>query len=337
MEIGIAKFNWTIAHVSIDFNQHRINDANAWIAGGRYGCGVVNFILIAAHKGSVKTCARSIAISALTIAPLAGCGGEEPSERQARPMKSSVGAHSAPTNAVALTPHPQNREPSASVITRSLGGRAYTIINPGETPDGDAESAVRALSPAALAGDASASYGIYLKIRDCASMMRRFDERGAAAVDSGTYESCRNLSAESYDAAASWLDRAATHGHLGAQLLYVADPEATLGTPADMLRYPDAIKSYKEKSMTYLKNASVDGNVDALIRLADAYRLGVLTEKGHTLAYAYYQAVERIEPRFVSREKMEAIEKQLSQQEVKFSRTKGMRIYDECCSQQATP
>jgi len=266
------------------------------------------------------------------LASIVGCGGTAGPQKQPGLASSSLDGSAPDGPSITHAASLQTQRLRSSVATRPLSGRAYVITNAGETPIGDAETVIRALSPAALSGDGAASYGIHLKIRECAGMTRPFKQRAVVGVDSLAFENCRNLSAEQYDEAALWLHRAAAQGHLGAQLLYAADPEATLGTPADMLRNPDAINTYKETSMAYLQSASADGSVDALIRLADAYRIGVLTKEDDGLAYAYYQVVEKIDPRYVSQRRMESIRQKLSDQEVQFYRTKGMKIHGDCCT-----
>lgn len=271
---------------------------------------------------------------ALCIALLAGCADESvPAPSEGKIAKAAMVQSDPPSVVEGMdrATEARNRNLRNGITTRSLTGRAYTFIDMGGVPDGDAASVVRDLSSAALAGEAKASYAIHLKLRQCAGMMKRFDMEGASAVRQATYESCRSLSAEHYDSASEWLTLAAEQGHVGAQLLYVSDPEATLGSQADMLRDPDAVKQYKATAMKYLKAASADGSIDALIQLGDAYRIGVLADQDLVAAYAYYQVAARIEPRFVSSTRMEEIRKRLTPQELHHSHTKGMMIHDECC------
>lgn len=246
----------------------------------------------------------------------------------AAPASASAPRHSLHDESVTQTIERHRRN---GIGIRSLGGRAYTITDIGEVPTGEAEIVIRELTPAALAGDGKSSYSIHLKIRECIGMMRRFDIRGAAAVDASTHKNCGSLPAETYEASAEWLDRAAAQGHLGAQLLYAADPEATLGGPSEMLRQPEQIGPYKEKARGYLDSAAAQGSVEALIGLGDAYWFGALTERNPALGLAYYRAVEMVDPKFVSQASMEVLKKQLSQKEIDFSRTKGMQIHEECC------
>jgi len=271
---------------------------------------------------------------ALCIALLAGCADDSIPAPSAGQVRKAAAVQSNPASAAEgmdRAAKAQNRNLRNGITTRSLTGRAYTFIDMGGVPDGDAASVVRDLSSAALGGEAKASYAIHLKLRECAGMMKRFDKEGASAVRQATYENCRSLSAEHYDSASEWLSLAAEQGHVGAQLLYVSDPEATLGSPADMLRDPDAIKHYKATAMKYLKAASSDGSIDALIHLGDAYRIGVLADQDLVAAYAYYQVAARVEPRFVSSTRMEEIRKRLTPQELQHSHTKGKMIHDECC------
>lgn len=275
---------------------------------------------------------RVVSIS-FVVAVFAGCTGIPHPDVGAKPPEAGtplpLSSHQAFANESVTQVTERHRR--NGIATRSLGGRAYTITDMGEAPKGDAEMVIRDLTPAALAGDGRSSYSIHLKLRECVEMLRRFDIRGAAAVDSSTYESCRSLSADNYGRASEWLDRAAEQGHLGAQLLYVADPETTLGGPAEMLMQPQQIGPYKKKARTYLESAAADGSVEALMGLGDAYWFGALTERNPAEGLAYYRAVEKVDPRYVSRASMEVLKKELTQKEIEYSRIKGMQIYDECC------
>lgn len=271
-----------------------------------------------------------VAIPLIAAALVAACAQSEHGNETTRAIRTTVDP--APNSSSHPTPAQlHDRNARNGIETRRLGGRAYTITSLGAVPEGDADTALRDLRDAAIAGNAKASYGIYLKVRECVAMVKRYEAQGAGAISPSTYQSCKHLEAGNYEGAASWLDLAASQGHLGAQLLYAADPEATLGGPAEMLRDPDALTRYKETATRYLKDAASGGNVEALLGLANAYRVGVLTDKDLVTSYAYYQAVQKIDPGFVPQASMEVLKKDMSQQQIERSRTKGMEIYDECC------
>lgn len=271
---------------------------------------------------------------ALCIALLAGCDDQPVSASSTGNIEKAATLHSNPPPAAAgvdRATRVRNHNLRNGIITRALTGSAYTFTDMGGVPEGDAESVVRNLSSAALAGEAKASYAIHLKLRECAGMMKRFANERASTIRESTYAHCMSLPAEHYESASRWLVLAAEQGHVGAQLLYAADPEAILGSPADMLRDPDAVKQYKAMAMKYLEAASADGSIDALIHLGDAYWTGVLADQDLVAAHAYYQVAARIEPPFVSPTRMEAIRKKLTPQEINYSYSKGMKIHDGCC------
>lgn len=276
---------------------------------------------------------KGVAVSLIAGALFVACTqrGQNDGEIKPPPVAVAIADSLRPNNALAVQPRERNNR--NGIETRSLGGHAYTIVSMGQVPEGDAQRVVRDLRKAALAGNAKASYGLYLKVRECVDMMNRYETRGSASITSSTYEACRNLDAENYENAAAWLDLAASQGHLGAQLLYAADPEATLGGPAEMLKNPYALTRYKEKSMRYLMAAATGGNVEALLGLGNAYRVGVLTDTDLVSSYAYYQAVEKIDPRFIPQASMEVLRKEMTQQQIELSRAKGMEIHDGCCSE----
>jgi len=276
---------------------------------------------------------KGVAVALIAAASLAACTQRGQNDGDIKLPPVAVAIADSPSSSNTLAAQPRQRNNRNGIETRNLGGRAYTVVSMGQVPEGDAQRVVRDLRKAALAGNARASYGIYLKVRECVDMLKRYETRGPASITSSTYEACRNLEAENYESAAAWLDLAASQGHLGAQLLYAADPEATLGGPAEMLKDPYALTWYKEKSMRYLMVAAAGGNVEALLGLGNAYRVGVLTDRDLVNSYAYYQAVEKIDPRFIPQASMEVLRKEMTQQQIELSRAKGMEIHDGCCSE----
>lgn len=274
-------------------------------------------------------------VSRITILPflvlgaLAGCS-EPDSEQQEIDTKKQ---EAAPARARHINSELGSNQADVrnGIKIESLGGRAFIATDFGSAPTGDAETVVNSLKDSALSGNAKTSYAIHLKVRECVSMMRNFERKGLSAVNSKKYEDCKNLSPENFSSASEWLERAANQGHLGAQLLYVADPESIIGNQAEMLRNPENIQRYKESAVGYLRAAAARGSVDALLSLGNAYRVGTLTDLDPATSYAYYQAVERINPEYVSKASMEALKKELTQQQIELSRTKSMEIYNECC------
>lgn len=277
----------------------------------------------------MKNFARNAAVSLIVLSALSACNSEQ-SEQQSSAMKMVEASTDAPQSTPDST---SSMEDARNGIERqNLGGRAFTVVDFGSAPEGDAQTVVDGLKESALAGNAKASYGIYLKIRECASMMKTFETKGASSINSKKYENCKNLSAENFSSASEWLERAASQGNLGAQLLYVADPEAVLGNQADMLRNPEKTQQYKESAVNYLRNAANRGSVDALLSLGNAYQVGTLVDSDAATSYAYYQTVERIAPDYAPQTRMEALRKELTPQQISLSRTKSMEIFNECCS-----
>lgn len=238
------------------------------------------------------------------------------------------------------TPH-ANGEPRGPHLgdpsVEFINGKAYIVKDFGSPPAGSLKDVLPELERRATAGDTQASYELYLKIRECLEYEDIAEGQtprgGGPSAEIGAHdpENCDGISEDTIDGASRWLESAADGGHLGAQLLYAADPGITLGDAAEMLKNPDAARVYKEKSMRYLLDASRTGSIDALLRVGNSYYNGVLAEQDNTKSYSFYHAVELVDPSLVPSSRMVELTKSLSTSELENATTQGRQVYEQCC------
>ncbi len=224
-----------------------------------------------------------------------------------------------------------NSRANRLVRVRHLSGRAYAVEDFGQVPSGTVDQVIAKLSPLALAGDAAASYGIFLKLNECANISRRAARGSALGAQPEVAAACADLSVENELSTSKWLSLAAEQGNIGARLLYAADSESALGGPAEMLRDPDRVKDYKQRAVGYLEDLGSQGSVDALLQLGNAYHAGVLIDGDPVASRAYFEAVRLADPTVVPVQQVSALDKKLSAQQLSQALRKGNQIHDSCC------
>jgi len=214
---------------------------------------------------------------------------------------------------------------------RHLSGRAYVVEDFGPVPSGTIDKVIAELSPLAMAGDATASYGIFLKLNECANINRRASRGVALQAAPDVAAACNDLSAENEVSSSKWLSLAAEQGNIGARLLYAADSESALGGPAELLRNPDRAKEYKQTAVGYLQEMASQGSADALLQLGNAYHAGVLIDGDLVASRAYFEAVRLVDPSIVPARQVSTLDKSLSGEQLSLALRKGNQIYDSCC------
>lgn len=226
---------------------------------------------------------------------------------------------------------PADPETRYGIVKTQLGGRAFNVKDFGASPEGNATSVIRRLEPRARAGDGKASYEIYLKISQCLPLM---GPGGGArsALDAKSEEECRDIPLEYLAARSDWIRLGAEQGHLGAQLVFVADPEQALGGIQEVFKNPDVVVEYKRQTMEYLGSAAGRGSIDALLAFGNAYQVGLMTEQNNVTSYAYYLAAERAAPGTVSGNRLQWLRERLTAAQIRESNRKAKGIYDECCA-----
>jgi len=107
-------------------------------------------------------------------------------------------------------------------------------------------------------------------------------------------ELCEDLFLEplSREEVVSAITYAAENGNVSAQLDYALYASRMFEDERIALD-PDAIRDFKERTVTFLESAGKAGESQAYMRLSDIYKNGVLASKDSVMAYAYADAYFR--------------------------------------------
>lgn len=205
----------------------------------------------------------------------------------------------------------QVRSPNKGLATQVSKSRVTYVLSQEDrvsVPKGDAVQVVATLRRAADAGDAKAALAIYLKLNECNNAMRdkvsdsELDAYRKAGADKGLMqgmldrlEACDGVQPLLVDRG-RWLENAADAGLLEAQLLYADSPGSIIGGASAMLSDPQKVERYKAKAVAYLSNRAADGNIDAIMRLGNAYDKGILLKQDHVKGYAYFKVIDLAQP-----------------------------------------
>jgi len=212
-----------------------------------------------------------------------------------------------------------------------VSGRAFTVEDFGSNVSGSATDVIEQLKDQALAGDATASYAIFLKLNECVRLNERRAKGQPVRADEALISSCNKLSAEDEVSSPKWLGLAAEQGNIGAQLLYSMDSASALGGPAALLRDPEAVIEYKARAKTYLESLASQGSIDALLQLGNAYQAGVLVPEDLVTSRAYFEAVRLADPSLVSKMQLKGLEGSMSPDQLSLALRKGEEIHGSCC------
>lgn len=272
----------------------------------------------------MRLSALCLPVMIAAVAFSSGCGQSRSGSTE------SSSAEEAPKVTRHLGSDSNSSERPYGVPTKALGPRAFLITDFGTPPEGNAAAAVDELKAHANAGDSKAAYSLYLTLRKCMEEIES-SANGRKAGSAKPHDGCENVAVEDYAKASDWLEIAAEQGSLPAQLLFADDGDAILGSPSDMVRNPEKVIAYKEQAMRYLTEASKGGSVDALLRLGNAYSVGVLVDQNFSDSNAYYEAVRAIDPSLVPTNAANYARSKLGAKELVQSTQKGRVIYESCC------
>lgn len=173
-----------------------------------------------------------------------------------------------------------------------------------EPPTGAISAAIDELKPLAMQGNSSAAYKLYLAIQRCVDVLSnrellsrtesRSDMPGAikavADATERTLRDCEDVGVDEIRSRVQWLEMAAEEGDPNAQVLYSTAAAETLGDKENLLRDPERIRDYREKSMRFLNSAAAQCNLSAFRQLAGIYHFGTIVSRSDQLAYAYEYA-----------------------------------------------
>lgn len=228
-------------------------------------------------------------------------------------------------------------------VFQSLGARSYQIARVGDIrPPGDALAYVKERLAMSESGDALATFDIYLTVMDCRNQLGRSTHGPAGVgtppvgmVELQTMErklrECSELYGDAGFMEGKWLALAAQQGSIEAKLYYTIDTAMVLGDPFERLNNPESIIAWKENAATYLHDVAATGNLDAVLRLSDAYDRGLIVQKNREMAYAYALAANRIQNGLSAPITMRDLEEGLSIKQRESAVALSRQIYSSCC------
>ncbi|WMJ68363.1 hypothetical protein [Stenotrophomonas sp. 24(2023)] len=225
-----------------------------------------------------------------------------------------------------------------------LGAKAYQRVGlyPSRPP-GDALTYVNQLRLRSDAGDANATYAIYLTLWDCRNALSEAADGqveaarrvGAEAQFLATSErllhECQTLMLDRAVYQAPWLAIAAAQGSEDAMYAYARAPEEIIGPLSDVIGETAATEEWKSTAADYLQTLVSNGNINGVAGLASAYRYGGAVDVDALLAYAYELTLQRIDPAFTSEDELSERRAALSLSEQAMARELSSRIYEQCC------
>lgn len=231
-----------------------------------------------------------------------------------------------------------------AVMVRPLVGRAFRIERPRERrPPGDAAAFARTLVPAAMSGDGTASYRLYLIAAECHTavspgvvesyrLTRHLLAPDYPKQMARKMEECENLLLDpQLSDTGRWLRQAAEQGSLEAGVMFSVSMDKALGGPEVWARYPERVIEYKRQAMRYLQEGAALGDISALLALSQSYKNGFFVPPDPTKALAYHLVLAKVEPIPGEARGIERMEEGLSLAQRKEARRQADLIARWCC------
>lgn len=229
-------------------------------------------------------------------------------------------------------------------IKSEKGRAAYVLGKSTQRPSGNALEIVSALRPLAESGDSKSALLLYLKLSSCHSALTSIpDQREVEAYRkvgadndllknmAQALEECDGVSDKLLAERGAWLEAAANAGLVEAQILYGIDSSAILGNESEMLRDPEKVQQYKSNAMKFLNSAASGGNVDALMRLGNAYDKGVIARQDSVRAYAYFRAAQLVKPDVVPNNLVSTFQSGVPSSQINRANEIAQSIAKACC------
>ena len=253
--------------------------------------------------------------------------------------------------AAAAVPLPVPRDKAAALSATKIdptvvvpaAGHAFSIVRQQRLPDTDPLDHVRSLLGRSQAGDAAATYEIYLVVSQCNATLEVPDPgllqvyRKAGAEKSylesleTNFDRCQSLTAEQALSAQPWLARAAGQGSVEAKIMFAIDSKSIIGDRSGYLAHAEQLVQYRQDAMRHLHEAASLGSVDALMHLATSYDAGVLTAPSQMQSLAYYKAVNAVQPNANLQTLIDRKTQGMSAQDVQRASGEAERILAACC------
>lgn len=219
-------------------------------------------------------------------------------------------------------------------VKTELGGRAFRVNRTSPLrPAGDALEFVQSLLPASDAGDAVATFSIFLAVLDC---RRALGGPPRASSDNGDVlrrmTECTALFETPSWMTRDWLTLAADQGSIEAMLNYPNDPAYVLGdNDAVAYQAPERVAEWRQRARGYLETASRAGSQDAMLELSSAYGAGVYVDKDACLQHAYALVAQRMYPIPGLDHLIGSYERELTPAQKVRSREIARDLYRTCC------
>ena len=267
----------------------------------------------------------------LAVAIVAGVVVWQMRERSAAPdaattqTKQTAGAASAAPSATNKR-DPVNTSPA---MTTAAAKRPLVHSPPEAVPDGNYAELLPGLKQKAQAGDAVAAYQIATMLEDCKRMFRGQDND---EMNKTRLEKCNGVTQADLDDSVKWLQTAADAGSAEAMATYPLYGNVDL-TAQDMLKDPQAVQEYKDRSKRYLDTLVAAGSSSAMYAMAMDYEHGVMLPQNSQLAYAYMFASQLTSNGSVDETAytFTKFSSSLTPEQVESAREMGRRIHAACC------
>lgn len=231
------------------------------------------------------------------------------------------------SNDVALPPYAR----------REIGRSFVFARGPELRPSGDPRAWIDSLMPAAEAGDAEASYSIYLALMDCEMYLKASAPEELAESESigasTEYQrtvlrkllECESILPGQAARTGYWLSKAARQGSIEALVAYAANPSAVLGPAPNM--ESEEFRAWQSNSISYLHEAIQKGSIDALAQLSNIYMAGYATSRDPQKAYALQLALSEFGPSFSSDSYRNSIARELTPKQISQAREAGREFF----------
>lgn len=249
-----------------------------------------------------------------------------------------------PTSAQAARPSDIPGEVSYRPVNTEYP-RAFETITTVEQPTGPALDALQSAEVALQRGNAHAGYAMYMAIARCQdeAITNRMRELQKAENDAAHYElllsggetalrECQGVGPAEIARGYDGLKTAAERGDITAQLYYPAVGAAQFSTSTtEMLRNAEKLSRFREDSMRFLHAAAARGSIQALQKLARAYRNGTITDRSMQRSYVYTYAVYLLMPNATTESLVAGAAESLSADQIGAAQIEARGILDRCC------
>ncbi|WP_249503014.1 hypothetical protein [Xanthomonas arboricola] len=230
-----------------------------------------------------------------------------------------------------------------SDVIRRQGPKAFSIVRNKKRPPGDVAKYIESLLQRSEAGDAVATYSIYLAALECKTTLSGSANRSAlahqvSAIGAGYLKSaesslddCANLASKPELLNGDWLKKAAEQGSLEAQLMYSRDAASVIGSRQDYLKDPEKLVQYKKDAARYLEGAAQQGSIDALLAIAGDSQRGIMAPMDPVKSAAYYMAAQKTGSNTYLDKIVDSYSNTLSRDQMRAAGEQAEAIYENCC------